>query len=132
MGMIVKQARTPQSRGTVAQTLAGAVAVALGLAVAVGAVVPTSAAAEIEATVSIKDHKFDPAEIRVPAGQAIKLTVKNMDATPEEFESKALKVEKVIPGNSTQVLRLKALKKGSYPFVGEYNESTAKGVLIAE
>src|SRR5262245_41186057 len=50
---------------------------------------------EIEVTITIKDHKFDPVEVRVPAGQAIKLTVKNLDASAEEFESKTLKVEKV-------------------------------------
>jgi plastocyanin len=95
-------------------------------------VAPADAADDVEITISIKDHKFDPAEIKVPAGKAIKLTVKNMDASAEEFESHPLKVEKVIAANGTAVIRVKPLSKGSYAFVGEYHEKTAKGVLIAE
>jgi plastocyanin len=87
---------------------------------------------EAEVTISLKDHKFDPAEIKVPASKAIKLTVKNLDATPEEFESHPLGVEKVIAGNGTATIRLKPLAKGSYKFVGEYHEETAKGTIVAE
>jgi len=90
------------------------------------------AADDVEVAISIKDHKFDPAEVKVPAGKAIKLTVKNLDSTAEEFESKPLKVEKVIAGNTTAVIRLKAQSKGSYKFFGEYHEKTAQGVLIVE
>jgi plastocyanin len=90
------------------------------------------AADEVEVTISIKDHKFDPAEVKVPAGKAIKITVKNLDSTPEEFESKPLKIEKVIAGGATAVIRIKAQAKGSYKFFGEYHEKTAQGMLIVE
>jgi plastocyanin len=108
---------------------------ALGMALlgtAATCVAPARAAEEAQVTLSIQDHKFEPAEIRVPAGKAVKLTVKNLDASAEEFESHALKVEKVIGGKGTAIVRLKPLAKGSYPFVGEYHEATAKGTLIAE
>ena len=82
--------------------------------------------------VTIKDHKFSPAEIKVPANQRIELTVVNDDATPEEFESKPMKVEKVIPGKSKGVVRFGPLKPGRYPFIGEFHEATAKGTVIAE
>jgi len=39
-----------------------------------------------------------PTVLKVPANQRIKLTVQNLDPTPEEFESHALNREKVIPG----------------------------------
>jgi plastocyanin len=107
---------------------AGVIAVAALLA----APAQVRSADEIEVTITIKDHKFDPAEIRVPAGKAVKLTVKNQDASAEEFESKTLKVEKIIAGNATAVIRLKPLAKGSHKFFGEYNEKTAQGVLIVE
>jgi plastocyanin len=87
---------------------------------------------EIEVTITIKDNKFDPAEVRVPAGKAVKLTVKNLDASAEEFESKTLKVEKIIAANGTAVIRLKPLAKGSHKFFGEYHEKTAQGILIVE
>ena len=98
----------------------------------VGMVGPVSAADQVDATISIKDHKFDPAELKVPAGKAIKLTVKNLDGSAEEFESHSLKIEKVIAGKATAVIRIKPQKKGSYKFFGEYHEKTAQGVLIAE
>jgi plastocyanin len=80
----------------------------------------------------IKDHKFQPEELQVPAGKKIKLVVKNLDATAEEFESHDLKREKVIPGNSEATLLIGPLKAGTYKFVGEYNEKTAKGRIVAK
>lgn len=81
---------------------------------------------------TIKDHRFAPTEIKVPANQRVMITVINDDATPEEFDSGALKVEKVVAGKSKGTVRIGPLKPGRYPFVGEYNEATAKGTVIAE
>ena len=81
---------------------------------------------------TIKDHRFTPAEIHVPAGQPANLNVKNEDATAEEFESHALKIEKVIAGGTSGTVRLRPLDPGKYPFIGEYHEDTAKGVIVAE
>ncbi len=82
--------------------------------------------------ITIKDHKFTPSEISVPAATKIKLVVKNEDATPEEFESKRLNREKVIAGKSQATIFVGPLKAGEYPFVGEYNEKTAIGKIIAK
>ena len=89
-------------------------------------------AADQDAALVIKNHRFEPAELKVPANQRIKLTVHNQDATPEEFESHALNREKVIPGNSKAVIFIGPLKPGRYAFVGEFNEATAQGVVVAE
>ena len=91
-----------------------------------------AAAADAEFTLVIQDHRFQPAELTVPAGQKVKLTVENRDATPEEFESKALKREKVIAGKSSATIMIGPLAAGRYPFVGEYNEKTAQGVIVAK
>ncbi len=82
--------------------------------------------------ITIKDHKFTPSEISVPSNTKIKLVVKNDDATPEEFESKKLNREKVIPGKTQATIFVGPLKPGEYPFVGEYHEKTATGKLIAK
>ena len=66
------------------------------------------------------------------AGQPFVLVITNKDATPEEFESKELRVEKVVPGNKTLKVRMGALKPGTYKFFGEYHEATAKGRIVAE
>lgn len=92
----------------------------------------TLALAEPEATLVIKNHAFQPTELKVPSGQRIKLTVHNQDATPEEFESHQLNREKIIPPGAKVVIFIGPLKPGKYEFVGEYNEATAKGVVTAE
>jgi hypothetical protein len=82
--------------------------------------------------VTLKDHKFTPAEIRVPADRPVLLSVSNEDATAEEFDSSALKVEKVIAGHDRGNVRIRPLAPGRYPFMGEYHSQTAQGVVIAE
>lgn len=89
-------------------------------------------AADPEVSLIIKDHRFIPSEVRVPAGQKVKLLVDNQDATPEEFESHELNREKVVAGKSKATIFIGPLKAGTYPFIGEFNETTAKGVVIAE
>jgi plastocyanin len=89
-------------------------------------------AADPEVTLTIRDHRFEPAELRVPAGRKIKLVIDNQDASAEEFESHALNREKVIPGKTRVPVFIGPLKPGRYPFEGEYNAKTAKGLVIAE
>ena len=99
--------------------------------VAAAAFVPVELRAQ-DFTITIKNHRFTPSELKVPANKRIQLTVVNDDPTPEEFESKEMKVEKVIPGKSKGVVRIGPLAPGRYPFFGEFNEATAKGTVIAE
>ena len=80
----------------------------------------------------IRDHRFAPEEIRVPAGKRVSIYISNEDATPEEFDSTALKVEKVIPGKSKGLVRIGPLDPGRYEFMGEFHADTAKGVVVAE
>ena len=89
-------------------------------------------AAEPEMALAIKDHRFEPAELKVPAGQRIRLVVHNQDRTPEEFESHSLNREKIIPGGAKATLYIGPLKPGRYEFFGEYNPATAKGAVVAE
>ena len=97
-----------------------------------GAGSPTPTNDQGQIVVTLQNHVFNPAEIHVPARQRTQILLKNLDATAEEFDSTSLKIEKVVAGKSEGVLRLRALDPGSYPFVGEYNSDTAKGVVIAE
>lgn len=85
-----------------------------------------------EFEIEIKDHLFDPAELAIPAGVKVKLIVRNLDPTPEEFESFELNREKVIMGNSQGIVFIGPLKAGEYPYFGEFNPRTAQGKIIAE
>lgn len=79
-----------------------------------------------------KDGRFEPSEITVPAGKQIKLEISNEGKTPIEFESKVLKVEKVLaPGAKSSVV-INPLKPGEYPFFDEFHPNTSKGRLIAK
>ena len=48
-----------------------------------------------------------------------------------EFESKSLRVEKVVAANSEGVINVRALKPGRYEFYDDFNEK-ARGALIVE
>ncbi len=84
------------------------------------------------ATITIRDHRFEPPVLHVPAGKRIALTVINADPLSEEFNSSSLKVEKVIAGKSQGVVHISPLNPGHYDFIGEYHDDTAKGQVIAE
>lgn len=107
-------------------------AIAALLAVITGSLPAVAADAGQSYTLSIKDHRFDPAELQVPAGTKIKLVVKNLDPTPEEFESKDLKREKIIKGGAEAVITIGPLKPGTYKFFGEYHEATAQGRIVVK
>jgi plastocyanin len=104
----------------------------LGLALALVSSAARAAEAPPDIPLSIDKHRFQPEEIRVKAGTPFVLVITNKDAGAEEFESKDLRVEKVIPAGKTVRVRMPALKPGTYPFVGEYHEKTAKGRIVAE
>lgn len=89
-------------------------------------------AAEPDYVLVIKNHRFEPTEITIPAGKKIKLKIENKDNTPEEFHSDDLKREKIILGNKSAVVLIGPLSPGRYKFMGEFHESTAKGVIVVK
>jgi plastocyanin len=93
---------------------------------------PADAQEAATAHTAIKDHRFQPAEIRVRANTPVTLVVRNLDPTPEEFESKTLRVEKIVAGKSEITIRLRPLAPGRYRFYGDFNEATAEGAIVAE
>lgn len=94
--------------------------------------ISSTAFAADEMALAIKDHRFVPAELKVPAGTKIKLMVENQDATAEEFESHDLNREKVIAPKSKATIFIGPLKAGTYKFYGEFNQATAQGAVIVE
>jgi plastocyanin domain-containing protein len=104
----------------------------LALALA-GSLLATPVRAETpEFRIAIKDHRFTPAEVVIPANQKVKLVVENQDPTPEEFESYDFNREKIVPGNGRIVVFVGPLKPGKYEFFGEFNPSTARGWIVAK
>ena len=85
-----------------------------------------------EIKLQLREHRFEPAEIRLPAGKKVKLLVRNLDSTTEEFESHELNREKVIAPGAEVGIFIGPLSPGRYPFFGEFHEKTARGVVIVE
>jgi plastocyanin len=83
-------------------------------------------------TLTLKNHVYQPAELKVPAGTKFKLIVRNEDATPEEFESTDLNREKIVLPHSTITVFVGPLRAGEYGFFGDFHQDTARGRLIAE
>jgi hypothetical protein len=80
----------------------------------------------------VKDHRFSPAEIHVPAGKPVFIRVTNQDPTPEEFELRQLAIEKVIPGGAGALVRIRPLGPGRYAFIGDFHSDLANGAIVAE
>jgi len=108
------------------KTLPGYTLAALMLALAL----PASATERYE--LSIRNHRFEPASLTVPAGVKVKLVVKNLDNSPEEFESYSLHREKLIPAGGQITVFIGPLDPGRYDFFGEFHSDTAKGQIIAK
>ena len=107
--------------------------VAMLLALMLSSVASLASAAEPpEMKLVIRNHRFVPTELVVPANTKIKLMVVNEDPTPEEFESHQLNREKVVTGRGTIPVYVGPLKPGRYPFFGDFHSDTAQGALIAK
>lgn len=105
---------------------------ALVVPLLINAAVPhAKAQAPATVQVSVRNHQFEPAQIRGPANKPILLRVKNLDATPMEFESVSLRVEKVVAANSEGVINLRPLQAGQYNFFDDFHQQTT-GVLVIE
>ena len=78
-----------------------------------------------------KDKQFLPKELTIPAGHKVKITVKNMDSTPAEFESSDLNREKVVSQNSEIILFVGPTDAGEYKYFDDFHREST-GVIIAK
>jgi heme/copper-type cytochrome/quinol oxidase subunit 2 len=92
---------------------------------------PSQAQQATEVQVSYSNGQFQPSELRAPADKPITVRVKNLDAKAMEFESKSLRVEKVVAAKSEGVINVRALKPGRYEFYDDFNEK-ARGALVVQ
>lgn len=104
----------------------------LTLAILVLVASGANAADTKEFVITIKDHKFEPVETKIPANEKVRLLIKNLDSTAEEFESHDLKREKIVKGNGEIKVVVGPLKPGRYNFFGEFNADTAQGFVVVE
>jgi hypothetical protein len=83
-------------------------------------------------SITLKNHRFTPTEIRVPAGKPFFVIVTNQDDTADEFEMTNPAIEKVIPPGDQGKVRMRPLGPGRFPFFGDFRRETAQGVIVSE
>jgi hypothetical protein len=106
---------------------------AIACAIATVAISSGSLSAQESAAVavSVKGHRFEPAELHAPANKPLAIRVKNLDSAPMEFESKSLRVEKVIAAGGEGVVNVRALAPGRYEFFDDFHQQT-RGFLVVQ
>jgi hypothetical protein len=81
---------------------------------------------------TLKEHHFSPQGFTIPANARVRLVVKNLDATPAEFESDDFTAEKVVPAGGEITVFVGPLKPGRYEFHDEYHEDASKTWLTVK
>lgn len=83
-------------------------------------------------TLAVKDGVFSPQRLEVPAGQRIKIVLRNEGPGPLEFENAEMNVEKILAAGAESFVVLPKLKPGEYEFVDEYNMVTGVMTVVAK
>ena len=102
------------------------------LSITLSAAIASAADTPPELALILDQHRFSPEEIRVKANTSFILVITNKDKEDEEFEISSLRIEQIVSSGKTLQLKMPALKPGTYEFVGEFHEKTAKGRIVAE
>ncbi len=79
----------------------------------------------------LKDHKFAPEELHVPAAKPFWIIIANNDDAAGEFEMSAPTLEKIIQPGAEGRVRVRPLAPGSYSFFDDFHPD-AKGAIVAD
>jgi hypothetical protein len=78
----------------------------------------------------LKDQRFTPEVITIPANQRVKIDLTNEDAAGDDFESKDLQVDKAVGALGHVSFFIGPLTPGTYAFKAEKNATTAHGKVV--
>lgn len=93
---------------------------------------PWSIAADAPAfELAVRDGRFAPETIEVPAGTKFRLVIRNHGPGSTEFEMKSPPKERILAPGGQATLVFAPLKPGTYPFFDEFHEATGKGRIVA-
>ena len=82
--------------------------------------------------ITLKDHRFTPAEIHVPTGKPFLVVVTNANDAADEFEMLFPAVERPLQPGQQGKLRIRPLGPGRFPFFGESDPDNEQGVFVSE
>jgi plastocyanin len=91
---------------------------------------PVAGDDDLNIVIAIKDHKFVPSEVTAPAGQRLKITVRNEDNATSEFESSDFHREKVVLAGGEIIVYVGPLDAGSYEFFDDFHPQTRGHLVI--
>jgi plastocyanin len=107
----------------------------LVLALAVFGAIGLATAAHADRSVielRFEGHSFAPANVTVPAGEAVTLRVVNASNEAIEFESFQLNREKAVQPGEAIAVRLPALSPGNYDFYDDFHQDVPQGSIVAK
>ena len=105
----------------------------IALAAAVGLSIACARAEDLTTyTITLKNHRFAPAEIHVPSGKPFLVVVTNANGASDEFEMLLPPVERVIQAGEQGSVRIRPLGRGRFPFFGEADPDSEQGAFISE
>jgi hypothetical protein len=95
---------------------------------------PTVALADDMPTFKLlmKEGRFFPETVEVPAGVRFRLEVKNEGPGATEFESLELRKELVLAPGVTRSLVFFPMKPGTYKFFDDFHPETGQGRIVAK
>ena len=85
-----------------------------------------------EYVITLKNKNFSPNDLSIPAGHRVKITVKNQDEYPAEFESSDLNREKLLPAKRAVTLYIGPLDIGSYSYCDDSHCDRTKGLITSK
>jgi hypothetical protein len=83
-------------------------------------------------SISIRDGRFNPERLEVPARTRFRLELANEGPGPLEFENPEMHVEKVLAAGGRSVIVLPGLPPGEHSFIDEFNPITGELKIIAK
>jgi hypothetical protein len=99
----------------------------------VGALPGVAPAQELHTvTVTIRQGRLDPETLEVPASTRFKIVIRNAGPGPAEFESRALRVEKVLAPGATSFVVVAPQKPGVYDMFDEFHPDAGKGRIVVK
>jgi len=87
-------------------------------------------ASDTDYTLTIKNHLFQPSQLAIPAGEKVKLVIRNQDSLPTEFESSDLSREVIVPGHGEAIIYLGPIDSGTYQFFNDFNHSMQGSIVV--
>ena len=84
----------------------------------------------VSLSITMKDQKFEPAELHAPPGKPIAIHVKNLNTIVTEFESSDLHFEKIVPVGTEAVVHVRPLQPGRYNFFDDFHRATQGHLVV--